>query len=109
VLHDGPEQRLLLAIELTEQLGALLQVLTARQRQVLVLRIAVGLSAEETAEQLGSTPGAVRVTQHRALDRLRALVSTANLNNDNGGDQAATEGASAGGEGTARCAMDRVA
>ena len=108
VLHDGPEQRLL-ANELTGRLGTLLQVLSSRQRQVLVLRIAVGLSAEETAKQLGSTPGAVRVTQHRALDRLRALVARANLNNDNGGDQAATEGASASDEGTARCAMDRVA
>ena len=73
VLQDGPEQRLL-AEELGEQLGRLLQLLTARQREVLILRIAVGLSAEETAEAVGSTPGAVRVTQHRALSRLRALV-----------------------------------
>lgn len=36
-----------------------------------MLRIAVGLSAEETAQVIGSTPGAVRVTQHRALNRLR--------------------------------------
>ncbi len=31
----------------------------------------VGLSAEETAEIVGSTPGAVRVAQHRALSQLR--------------------------------------
>jgi RNA polymerase sigma-70 factor (ECF subfamily) len=74
VLQDGPEQRLLTE-ELGEQLGRLLQLLTPRQREVLILRIAVGLSAEETAEAVGSTPGAVRVTQHRALSRLRALVS----------------------------------
>ena len=74
VLQDGPEQRLL-AEELGEQLGRLLQLLTPRQREVVILRIAVGLSAEETAEAVGSTPGAVRVTQHRALSRLRALVS----------------------------------
>ena len=73
VVQDGPEQRLL-AAELGERLGRLLQLLTARQREVLILRIAVGLSAEETAEAVGSTPGAVRVTQHRALSRLRALV-----------------------------------
>jgi RNA polymerase sigma-70 factor, ECF subfamily len=74
VLQDGPEQRLLTE-ELREQLGRLLQLLTPRQREVLILRIAVGLSPEETAEAVGSTPGAVRVTQHRALSRLRALVS----------------------------------
>jgi RNA polymerase sigma-70 factor, ECF subfamily len=70
---DGPEYQLLQA-ELTERLGALLHLLTPRQREVLVLRIAVGLSAEETAQAVGSTPGAVRVTQHRALNRLRRKI-----------------------------------
>jgi RNA polymerase sigma-70 factor, ECF subfamily len=73
VVADGPEQRLLVA-ELTQRLGHLLHRLTARQREVLVLRIAVGLSAEETAQAVGSTPGAVRVTQHRALGRLRSML-----------------------------------
>jgi RNA polymerase sigma-70 factor (ECF subfamily) len=73
ILHDGPEQRLL-AAELAERLGHLLHRLTPRQREVLVLRIAVGLSAEETAQVVGSTPGAVRVTQHRALNRLRVVI-----------------------------------
>jgi RNA polymerase sigma-70 factor (ECF subfamily) len=74
VLHDGPEQRLL-AAELAERLHGLLHRLTPLQRNVVILRIAVGLSAEETAEAVGSTPGAVRVTQHRALNHLRALIS----------------------------------
>ena len=74
VLHDGPEQRLL-AAELAERLHGLLHLLTPRQRDVVILRIAVGLSAEETAKALGSTRGAVRVTQHRALNHLRALIS----------------------------------
>jgi RNA polymerase sigma-70 factor, ECF subfamily len=74
VLDDGPEQRLL-AAELAERLGGLLQLLTPLQRDVAILRIAVGLSAEETAHAVGSTPGAVRVTQHRALNHLRALIS----------------------------------
>jgi RNA polymerase sigma-70 factor, ECF subfamily len=76
LVHDGPEHHLLQA-ELTERLGALLHLLTPRQREVLVLRIAVGLSAEETALVVGSTPGAVRVTQHRALNRLRREVVSA--------------------------------
>lgn len=73
VTADGPEHRLL-AAEASERLGALLAHLTHRQREVLVLRLAVGLSAEETAQAVRSTPGAVRVTQHRALGRLRRIL-----------------------------------
>jgi RNA polymerase sigma-70 factor, ECF subfamily len=75
VTHDGPEQRLL-AGELAERLGGLLHRLTPRQREVLILRIVAGLSAEEVAHIVGSTPGAVRVTQHRALNRLRAVMAS---------------------------------
>jgi RNA polymerase sigma-70 factor (ECF subfamily) len=66
--------------------------LTARQREVLVLRLAVGMSAEETAEAVGSTPGAVRVTQHRGLMRLRQIIargaSTAAVADRDAGDAA---------------------
>jgi RNA polymerase sigma-70 factor (ECF subfamily) len=57
--------------EPTDRLAHLLDTLPTRQREVLVLRIVAGMSAEETAEAVGSTPGAVRVAQHRALARLR--------------------------------------
>ena len=67
---DGPEQRAL-RIELSTEMGKLLDTLPEKQREILVLRVVVGLSAEETAEAVGSTPGAVRVAQHRALARLR--------------------------------------
>ncbi|GAY11712.1 RNA polymerase sigma-70 factor [Pseudonocardia sp. N23] len=70
---EGPEHRAL-AVELGERLAELLHTLTPRQREVIVLRVAVGLSAEETAHAVGSTPGAVRVTQHRALTRLRQVL-----------------------------------
>ena len=73
VTADGPEHRLL-AAEMSARLGKLLSHLTPRQREVLVLRLAVGLSAEETAQAVRSTPGAVRVTQHRALGRLRKIL-----------------------------------
>ena len=73
VSADGPEHRLL-AAEMSARLGRLLNHLTPRQREVLVLRLAVGLSAEETAQAVRSTPGAVRVTQHRALGRLRKIL-----------------------------------
>jgi RNA polymerase sigma-70 factor (ECF subfamily) len=67
---DGPEQHTL-RVELSEEMGRLLEKLPEKQREILVLRVVVGLSAEETAEAVGSTPGAVRVAQHRALARLR--------------------------------------
>lgn len=73
VTADGPEHRLL-AAEMSARLGRLLAHLTPRQREVLVLRLAVGMSAEETAQAVRSTPGAVRVTQHRALGRLRKIL-----------------------------------
>ena len=71
---DGPEQRALLA-ELSGEMGKLLEKLPEKQREILVLRVVVGLSAEETADAVGSTPGAVRVAQHRALARLRKSMS----------------------------------
>ena len=48
-----------------------LATLSQKHQEVLILRVAVGLSAQETADALGSTPGAVRVLQHRALAALR--------------------------------------
>jgi RNA polymerase sigma-70 factor (ECF subfamily) len=72
-LQAGPEQTAMRA-ELSEQMTSLLQVLPDKQREILVLRVVVGLSAEETADAVGSTPGAVRVAQHRALTRLRGAL-----------------------------------
>ncbi|MEV0680588.1 RNA polymerase sigma factor ShbA [Actinosynnema sp. NPDC050436] len=71
---DGPEQRAL-AGDVSRRLTELLRVLPEKQREILLLRVVVGLSAEETAEAVGSTPGAVRVAQHRALTRLRDTVA----------------------------------
>jgi RNA polymerase sigma-70 factor (ECF subfamily) len=70
----GPEQRVLQG-ELSTRMASLLRVLPARQREILVLRVVVGLSADETAAAVGSTPGAVRVIQHRALARLRRALA----------------------------------
>ncbi|WP_442874799.1 sigma-70 family RNA polymerase sigma factor [Amycolatopsis sp. NBC_00345] len=72
--EHGPEQ-LALQGELNDRLSRLLDVLPDRQRDIVLLRVVVGLSAEETADAVGSTPGAVRVSQHRALLRLRRLLS----------------------------------
>lgn len=50
--------------------GQLAQLPSA-QREVLVLRVAVGLSVEQAAAALGAAPDAVRRLQHQALQRLR--------------------------------------
>ncbi|MEU5695617.1 RNA polymerase sigma factor ShbA [Actinosynnema sp. NPDC020468] len=75
-MEDGPEQRAMNG-EMIEHVTHLLRRLPERQREILVLRVAVGLSAEETAAAVGSTPGAVRVAQHRALARMREMFAAA--------------------------------
>jgi len=69
-LDTGPEQTAL-DTESSERMARLLSVLPEKQREILILRVVVGMSAEETAEAVGSTAGAVRVAQHRALARLK--------------------------------------
>jgi RNA polymerase sigma-70 factor (ECF subfamily) len=68
----GPEHRMLQG-ELSARLHALLEVLPDKQRTILVLRVVVGLSAAETGEIVGATPGAVRLAQHRASARMRKI------------------------------------
>jgi RNA polymerase sigma-70 factor (ECF subfamily) len=57
--------------KLSEKFNVLLATLPPQQREIVWLRVIVGLSADETAATVGSTPGAVRVAQHRGLARLR--------------------------------------
>ncbi|WP_410588120.1 sigma-70 family RNA polymerase sigma factor [Amycolatopsis sp. lyj-23] len=71
----GPEHHALRR-ELRERMAKLLRVLSRKQREIVVLRVVVGLSAEETAAAVDSTPGAVRVAQHRALGQLRKVVTS---------------------------------
>lgn len=70
----GPEERAV-ADEQSAQVWALLDRLSPQHREILTLRVAVGLSAEETADAMGTSAGAIRVAQHRALTRLRSLVN----------------------------------
>ncbi|MFF1608220.1 RNA polymerase sigma factor ShbA [Amycolatopsis sp. NPDC058278] len=70
----NPEQRALQG-ELNERMSQLLQVLPPLHREIVVLRVVVGLSMDETAEALGISPGAVRVTQYRALKKLRKVLA----------------------------------
>jgi RNA polymerase sigma-70 factor (ECF subfamily) len=77
-LDAGPEQ-MALRSDSAARMDKLLALLPDKQREILTLRIVVGLSAEETAEAVGSTPGAVRVAQHRALARLKSEIAGAGL------------------------------
>lgn len=79
--ESGPEQ-LAIDSEQSDRMKELLQILPEKQREILVLRVVVGMSAEETADAVGSTAGAVRVAQHRALARLKTEIS------ETGGDHA---------------------
>ena len=70
--QPGPEEAVVASLE-AQRARTLLARLPRQQRELLCLRVLVGLSAEETGRALGMSPGAVRVAQHRALARLRAF------------------------------------
>jgi RNA polymerase sigma-70 factor (ECF subfamily) len=54
-----------------ERLAAQLQLLTAEQRDVLLLRFVADLSLEEVAAAQGRSVGSVKAMQHRALESVR--------------------------------------
>ena len=70
----GPEQRVV-ADSVSRLMGELLGHLPSTQQEIIRLRVGVGLTADQTADALGMTAGAVRVAQHRALAKLRLLLS----------------------------------
>ncbi|HUJ08357.1 MAG TPA: sigma-70 family RNA polymerase sigma factor [Streptosporangiaceae bacterium] len=70
--QPGPEEAVVASLE-AQRARTLLARLPRQQRELLCLRVLIGLSAEETGQALGMSPGAVRVAQHRALARLRAI------------------------------------
>jgi RNA polymerase sigma-70 factor, ECF subfamily len=70
--RPGPEEMAVAYIE-AQRARDLLARLPGHLRELLLLRVVAGLSAEETGSVLGMSAGAVRVAQHRALARLRAI------------------------------------
>ncbi|MGW5745400.1 sigma-70 family RNA polymerase sigma factor [Amycolatopsis sp. NPDC003861] len=75
-LTGGDPAQQVLDADLGQRLQGLITRLPRVQQEILILRIVVGLSGAETAEALGISPGNVRVSQYRALTRLRKMVST---------------------------------
>lgn len=73
-ISDGPETLAIRASD-AQEARSLLERLPETLRELVVLRVAVGMSAEETGRALGMSAGAVRVAQHRAVQKLRTLVN----------------------------------
>lgn len=73
-LTDDPE-RLAVRRSDIQDVRELLKALPENLRELMVLRVGVGLSAEATGQALGMSAGAVRVAQHRAMQKLRRLVA----------------------------------
>lgn len=69
-----PEEEALNAADLRQAM-TLLEELPEKLREVVVLRVAAGMTADETGRSLGMSAGAVRVAQHRALSRLRKMAA----------------------------------
>ena len=74
-LADNEPEKRVLDTDLGARLSKLVGTLPPLQQEILTLRLIVGLSAGETAEALGISAGNVRVTQHRALTKLRAMIT----------------------------------
>jgi RNA polymerase sigma-70 factor (ECF subfamily) len=68
----GPEQQAV-ATDLSRRLSRLLGHLSQTHREIVVLRVAVGLAADEVGGVLGMSAAAVRMAQSRALAHLRRL------------------------------------
>jgi RNA polymerase sigma-70 factor (ECF subfamily) len=81
--HDPTPEQAAVSRELSARVDELMRrTLSARQREILSLRLFSGLSATEVAHVMGTTPGAIRVAQHRALTRLRKSIANSNTRSD---------------------------
>ena len=69
----------------TESALSLIHTLPRHQAEVVLLRYVAGLDVARTAEVLGRRPGAVRVTAHRALKRLAAILEERETNESSAG------------------------
>jgi len=72
--NDPSPSDLVARDEAAVRLAQTLARLPADYQSVLVLRVFEGLSAEEVAQRMGRTAGAVRMLQMRALTALRGLL-----------------------------------
>jgi RNA polymerase sigma-70 factor, ECF subfamily len=73
----SPDDTAVLAMErlTTDSALALIATLPRDQAEVIMLRVVAGLDVATVAAMVGKSPGAVRVSAHRALHRLQELIS----------------------------------
>jgi RNA polymerase sigma-70 factor (ECF subfamily) len=76
IIEDEPSEKIVMKEEWAILRAAFAQ-LPERDRDLLELRVVVGLSSEDTASVLGMRSGAVRTAQTRALSRLRNILTAA--------------------------------
>lgn len=76
--RHGPERESQPPVAVEDQLAVreALAALTAQQRNAVILRYVLELSVEQTAQVMGTSPGAVRALTHRAVGRLRDDLDT---------------------------------
>jgi RNA polymerase sigma-70 factor (ECF subfamily) len=63
----------------TRAVLTLISALPKDQAEIIVLRVVAGLDTHQVARIVGKRPGAVRVTAHRALRRLAAMLDRAGV------------------------------
>lgn len=66
----GPEDVVVEHLSVEAAINLVVERLTPEQADVILLRVVAGLGAKEVGELLGMSAGAVRVAQHRGLQRL---------------------------------------
>jgi RNA polymerase sigma-70 factor, ECF subfamily len=72
---DDPQELALNRVE-GDRVFAALRRLSSDQREVLLLRMAAGLTAPEVADAVGKSTGAVKALQHRGLASLSRVLGT---------------------------------
>ena len=80
----GPEAEVISDVE-GARARRMLWLLTAEQRQVIVLKFYEGLTNKEVAASLEKPVGAVKSLQHRALQSLRRIYEREDYGSDNDG------------------------
>ena len=73
---EGLPRQQLVDPDCARLVAQLLATLPSEQREVLVLRVPLRLTVEDTAKIVGTSPATVRLIQHRALNRLRQELQT---------------------------------
>ena len=63
----------------TQAAMTLVAALPPDQAEIIMLRVVAGLDTQDVARIVGKTPGAVRVSAHRGLRRLAAMVDRAGV------------------------------